>query len=171
MSPTSRRRVEGSLEKDQWDPIRSSLGESKGATLISVDTLKNEEEDCSCSEGSDKTCISSKRLARLTGMLFTMPGSKDWETFHGSTIGKPTHNSCLPKRTTAGLHHMSACQGLVNMKHSCKILYIIEVVVCASHTDEHLTFCSHFALRRSISFMRTIRENFTLLLVMWFWQW
>ena len=45
--------MEGSLEKDQWDQIRSSVGGSKGATLISVDTLKNEEEDHSCSEGSD----------------------------------------------------------------------------------------------------------------------
>ena len=68
--------MEGSLEKDQWDPIRSSVGGSKGATPISVDTLKNEEEDHSCSEGSDKTCISSKRLALLTGMLFNLPGSK-----------------------------------------------------------------------------------------------
>ena len=38
------------------------MGGSKGVTLISVDSLKNEEQDHSCSEGSDKTCISSKDL-------------------------------------------------------------------------------------------------------------
>ena len=53
------------------------MGGSKGVILISVDTLKDEEQDHSCSEGSDRTCRSKNKRTLLTGMLFNLPGSKD----------------------------------------------------------------------------------------------
>ena len=36
------------------------MGGCKGVILILVDTLRDEEQDHSCSEGSDKTCRSKK---------------------------------------------------------------------------------------------------------------
>ena len=52
--------MEGSVEEEQWGQIRISVGGSKGITLLSVDTIKNEEQDHSCSKGSDKTCRSKR---------------------------------------------------------------------------------------------------------------
>ena len=46
--------------KGQWGQIRISVGGSKGITPISVDTIKNEEQDHSCSKVSDKTCRSKR---------------------------------------------------------------------------------------------------------------
>ena len=49
----------------------------KELPLYQLQTLRSEEQDHSCSDGSDKTSISSKDLGSLTGMLFNLPGSKD----------------------------------------------------------------------------------------------
>ena len=52
--------MERSVEEEQWGQIRISVGGSKGITPISLDTIKNEEQDHSCSKVSDKTCRSKR---------------------------------------------------------------------------------------------------------------
>ena len=52
--------MERSVEEEQWGQIRISVGGFKGIIPISVDTIKNEEQDHSCSEGSNKTCRSKR---------------------------------------------------------------------------------------------------------------
>ena len=65
-----RRRSSGARLGVEWvDP--------KEIPLYQLQTLRSEEQDHSCSDGSDKTSISSKDLGSLTGMLFNLPGSKD----------------------------------------------------------------------------------------------
>ena len=52
--------MEGSVEKDeQWGRLGVEWADPK-ELIISGDTLKDEEQDHSCSEGSDKTCRSKR---------------------------------------------------------------------------------------------------------------
>ena len=145
MSPTSRRKVEGSLEKDQWDSIRSSVGGSKGATLISVDTLKNEEEDHSCNEGSDRRVSAAKDwhywpacysicLGPRSEKLFMVPQLASQHTTAAYQRGlQQVCTTCQPVKVQLTWNtQLCVVQG--------KILYIKEVVSCVSHTDEHFSF-------------------------------
>ena len=76
LSPyTSRRRMERSVEEEQCGQLGVEWVDPKEFPLISVDTLRKEEQDHSCSEGSNKTCISSNDL-----------GTFDWHAIRSACV-------------------------------------------------------------------------------------
>ena len=102
------------------------MGGSKGVILISGDTLKNEEQDHSCIEGSDKTCRSKRpghfRLACYSICLGPRTEKPLMRPQLASQHKTAPHQRGLQQACTT----CQSCQGPANMKHTA-VLFMVQV--------------------------------------------
>ena len=102
----------------QW---RRSSELSGGVTLIAVDPLKNEEQDHSCSEGSNKTCISSKDQGTFDWHVIQSAWVQGLSNFSWHHVWQANTNQLLTKEDYIQQVCPTClpCPGPANMKHSC----------------------------------------------------